>query len=105
MSACAAEFDNLPGHEHAKRFVGRTQMRLAKELILADNCRQTPSGRRIPVTERFDKLKKDVRIEFGNEVLCDQPDHSATKMFDDTHKILVLLDGKPRYLDDILSNA
>lgn len=88
-------------HGHARHFAGRSQMRLAKELIVADNCRSTSSGRRLPITQRFDKLAIDVRIEFGSVIACDQPDHSATQMFDDTHKILVLLDGRTRFLDNI----
>jgi hypothetical protein len=96
----AAVDPKAPGHQHARRFHGRNHMRLAKEIILADNYVEV-SGRHKPRHDRFDKLKDHVRITFGDAVLCDEPDHSATKMFDAAHKILVLLDGKPRYLDDI----
>ena len=33
-------------------------------------------------------------------VAVDSPDHSATKMFD-VHNLLVSLDGRTRYLDDV----
>jgi uncharacterized protein len=88
-----------PGHEYAMRFQARSHMRLSKEIILADNYRSV-SGRREPDRDRFDKLRNEVSVRFGSRVRCDAPDHSATKIFG-THKILVRLDGKPRYLDDI----
>jgi HD superfamily phosphohydrolase len=91
------------GHSHALRFRNRGHMRLAKELILADNYlpKETPTGvRRAPNRERFEQLRLHVSKKFGNVVLADAPDHSATKMFDKS-RILVSLEGQTRYLDDI----
>jgi len=88
------------GHQHAKRFVGRNHLRLAKEVILADNCREDDKGRRFPDGERFDKLGNHVRMLYG-DTLTDIPDHTATKMFATDSKILVRIDGKPRYLDEV----
>lgn len=76
-------------------------MRLARELILAENYRTLGDGRRVPLKDRFDKLNNDISLMFGDDVVCDEPDHNATKMFGDTNKILVVLNDKTRYLDDI----
>lgn len=93
-----------PLHTKSKPFCERTHMRLAREIILADNALIDQGGgaRRKHCQARFDKLKEFVRNTFGNDLIrCDAPDHSATKMFDPAGKILVLLDDEPRYLDDI----
>jgi uncharacterized protein len=88
-------------HDLANRFVRRNHMRLAKELILADNFRETsPHKRKVPDKSRFSNLDKKVRGKYGFAVTVDSPDHSATKMFE-THNLLVSLDGKTRYLDDV----
>lgn len=98
----AAGEKELPGHLHARRFRDRSHMRLAKEMILADNIDPNRRGRRLPCKKRFAKLKEYVSDTLRKDVVrFDEPDHSATKMFGDTNKILVLLDEKPRYLDDI----
>ncbi len=91
------------GHEIAKRFQKRGHFRLAKEIILADNLQSgTSSDRRLPCVTRFSKLAQDVKEKFGDQaIICDAPNHSATKIFGDASKILVALDGKSRFLDDI----
>jgi HD superfamily phosphohydrolase len=86
-------------HQLASRFVRRGHMRLARELILADNSRQV-GKRKVPDKLRFSGLDKAVRDKYGLAVTIDSPDHSATKMFE-THNLLVSLDGQTRYLDDV----
>ena len=88
------------GHDEACRFRDRSHARLAKELILADNYRLS-KDRRIPIKERFDKLKSDVRAKFDTGVLSDEPDRSATQIFEQSPQIWVQLDGTTRYLGEI----
>jgi HD superfamily phosphohydrolase len=95
----AAHDASHDAHHLARRFSGRNHMRLAKELILADNYREI-GKRKVPDKNRFLRLDKDVRAKYGTKVIVDSPDHSATKMFD-VHNLLVLNDGKTRYLDDV----
>jgi len=97
----AAVDSTCPGHEPARRFIDRSHMRLAKELILLDNLDPNKKDGRYPCKNRFDKLKDDVSIKFGSEALTDEPDHSATRMFTEANKIWVILDGHTRYLDAI----
>jgi len=85
----AATDESHAQHELASRFVRRGHMRLAKELILADNFRQVDK-RRVPDKARFSQFDKDVRNKYGNSVIVDSSDHSATKMFD-AHNLLVSL--------------
>jgi HD superfamily phosphohydrolase len=101
----AAHDTSAPGHEHARPFFDRSHLRMAREVVLADNYRLKRIGeeeRRVPDRERFDKLKEYVSIKFGGGPLrFDAPDRSATDMFAPDTKILVLLDKRPRYLDDL----
>jgi len=89
-----------PGRAHAQRFRDRSHMRLARELILADNCERR-QDRRKPDKKRFAALANGVRIKFGESVVIDEPDRSATTMFDETTRIWIRIDEKTRYLDDI----
>jgi uncharacterized protein len=86
-------------HELAARFTRRNHMRLAKELILADNFR-TVGSRKVPDKSRFQRLDNSVRDKYGDSVVIDSPDHSATKMFE-IHNLLVSVDGQTRYLDNV----
>jgi uncharacterized protein len=103
----AANDTRHPGHALATRFTARGHMRLAKQLVLADNFVEPKSkkghqeipGRKVPDKKRFSTLDKAVRRKYG-AVRVDSPDHSATKMFD-THNLLVSLDGKTRHLEDV----
>jgi hypothetical protein len=93
------------GHKIAERFCTRGHMRMAKELILADNYRETKvkgsqRARKFPDVPRFKDLDREVRIKYGSGVMVDTSDHSATKMFE-THNLLVSVDGVTRYLEDI----
>lgn len=98
----AAIDQSKPGHGHAKRFLDRTHLRLAKELVVADNYLEQ-EGRRVPDRERFDNLAKAVRVLFGNGagLRFDQPTRDATDMFADGSRILVLVEGRARFLDDL----
>jgi HD superfamily phosphohydrolase len=92
-------------HLLANRFLTRNHLRRSIELVLADNyVEATPkagiSPRRVPDKNRFDRLVESVRIKYGIGIVSDSPDHSSTKMFD-AHNLLVVLDGKTRYLDDV----
>lgn len=92
------------GHEHAKRLSDRSHLRLAKEVILADNVMQPKTERRQPDKRRFANLRDHVRIVLGMRISCvrfDEPDHSATKMFGESNKILIDFEGQPRYLDAV----
>lgn len=100
--AAAGQRSSAKGHQHAKRFINRSHLRMAKEVILADNYIED-RGRRIPNKIRFDKLQEHVRVMIGSasQVAFDTPDHTATKMFASDSKILVRIENKPRYLDEI----
>ena len=92
-----------PQQTLALRFLTRTHMRRAIEVVLADNFIRTPAKareRRVPDRKRFEALALSVRDKYGMRVMVDSPDHSATKMFE-TRNLLVMLDGVPRYLDDV----
>jgi uncharacterized protein len=100
MGAAAVD-SKAAGHGTAKRFRERGHMRLAKEIILADNYLPLDDGRRVPDKRRMEKLGLHIRRKFGKEaVLIDVPDHTATKMFDKS-RILIGLSGRTRYLDEI----
>lgn len=97
----AASSKDHPLQALALPFVDRSHLRLAREVVLADNCvPETKNGRRIADKARLDLFEKAVRIKFGDRVLLDKLEHGATKMFSGS-KILVLLDGRPRYLDEL----
>ncbi len=110
----------------ARPFVDRSHLRLAHELLPADNFviptaitgnqgskdgdREAATRRsRVWNAERFDSLKNAVydyvREEFGeasDDVLAyDETKHHAAKFFGSKDKIWVFLDGKTRYLDDL----
>ncbi len=111
----AARDDQDLAHGHAKRFLSRSHFRLAKELTLADSFvtiddRSGGRGRRHPNESRFeglfrnvlDNAKNNVRFSLGSEgVKKDMADHSATKMFSGDDRILVSLDKKTRYVDEL----
>jgi HD superfamily phosphohydrolase len=103
--AQAARDEGHDAHAFARPFLDRSHWRQAREIVLADNhlvagTRERP--RRVPDKKRFDRLQDYVRIELGSPVVrFDSPSRSATDMFEPDTKILVLLDGRPRYLDDL----
>ena len=101
----AAQDEAHTEHKLAKRMTSRNHLRLAKELILADNftavrVKESKSVRKSPDRKRFRELESFVRETYGSDVVADSPDHSATKMFD-VHNLLVSVDGETRYLDDV----
>ena len=89
-------------HAEAKPFLARTHLRLAKELVLAENALKQ-QGRLVPDRKRFDKLWNHVRITLGRnlDLERDEPDHSATRIFSADSEILILRDGKPRYIEEL----
>lgn len=100
----AASDSSHAQHRLANRFMSRNHMRRVFELVLADNylipASQDGNLRKVPDQQRFVHLDKSVRAKYGSNVVVDCPDHRATKMFD-AHNLLVVLDGKTRYLDDV----
>lgn len=112
--ASAGRDPSHPGHADARPFLDRTHFRLAKELVLSDNARETlvrlaaGSGpaqevlvQRFPDKKRLDSFHEWVNISFGKDAIIDTADHSATKMFSPGTEVLVLLDGERRYLGDL----
>jgi hypothetical protein len=79
-------------------------MRLAKELILADNARSVRTDGRprrlVPDEKRFARLAEYVKKRVCPDVIVDQPGRSATEMFEERN-LFVEHDGKVRYLDEI----
>jgi uncharacterized protein len=101
----AAHDEKHAQHLLATRLTQRNHLRLAKELILADNfvlaaVKGSDRSRKSPDKKRFLELDKFVRDKYGIDVLCDSADHSATKMFE-VHNLLVSVDGETRYLDNV----
>jgi HD superfamily phosphohydrolase len=107
----AARDPGRSGHRDAKPFVDRSHFRLAVELVLADNCHRTfvraneaqPPIEivRVPDKKRLDSFEEFVRMKFGDGVILDKADHSATKMFQAGHEVLVWDGQKPRYLGEL----
>lgn len=75
---------------------------MAREVVLADTFLVGEDGRRYWNRNRFDNLADHVRVTYGYDpLLIDTPTRAATEMFSPDTKILVLLDGKVRNLDDL----
>jgi len=88
-------------YELATPFLDRSHLRLAREVVLADNHRVRGS-RRVWNQDRFDRLADDVRIKFGDEkVRVDSVVHSALKFLGEKHKIWVSIDGNTRHLGEL----
>lgn len=107
---------NHPLRHLAAPFVNRSHLRLARELVLADNYRavrpiETDNSarglvagdtRRTPDIARFDLLCRDVRGKFGIEsVRHDSAGHKATDMFSRDDRILVSLANETRHLPEL----
>lgn len=123
----AANGPDGEGRRLARPFVDRSHLRLAHELLLADNFESgasrleveevrgaTPEGlgsillrrhSRVWNKKRFDRLADAVysyvREKLGMESRTDQPEHHAAKFFGPKNRIWVYLDDKTRYLDDL----
>lgn len=99
----AARDASHPAHRSAEPFFHRTHMRLAREVVLADNYKlvNTKTGlKRFPDGDRFAKLEKYVNIKLGKAapVKFDQLNRSAIDWNDD---ILVSSDRGPLHLDHL----
>ncbi|MFG0274935.1 MAG: HD domain-containing protein [Phycisphaerales bacterium] len=105
--AMAARDSNHPAHLEARAFVDRSHLRLARELVLADNYQVISSqglpDRKKPDPKRFDLLADYIRSMFGNARLAfDSKGHPATKQFEPRpDRVIVLLEGQPRYLPEV----
>lgn len=104
--ASAAVDSEAAGHLHALPFVDRSHLRLAREVVLRDCCIESEpkeGKQRVPDEKKFSLLKKHVRDTIiGVELVFDTPSHASTSMFGpNPGPILVLLNNKTRYLEDI----
>lgn len=107
----AAQDPENPGYEDARAFTHRKHFRLAVELVLSDNARieyvalgkDTAAEREIVVERhpdriRLDKFRAFVNNLFGDAVIVDTADHSASKLFSRGGEVSVLLNGTVRSL-------
>lgn len=98
----AANDIGAAGHSHAKVFFDRSHFKPAFERTLADLGRGVDRrDMRLITPEECTEFAASVRKAFDGSVFVDILDHSATKIRQFDHKILVAMKSGTRYLDEL----